>query len=108
WFANDIDFNGFPTVLYGAINGTNGAISTGLAYHGNSSYDFNPSIGVSDQGSNAFAVWLNWAYTNPSAGVPVSAAVNGVAPGGGVPNLAGTDLTLVTGTSTTSIGTFGA
>ncbi|HEX6523125.1 MAG TPA: hypothetical protein VF070_24475 [Streptosporangiaceae bacterium] len=108
WFANDIDFNGLPSVLYGAIDGTNGAISTGLAYHSNSSYDFNPSISVSDRGSNAFAVWVNWAYTDPSAGVPVSATVNGVAPGGGVPDLVGTDLTLVTGKSSTSIATFGA
>jgi hypothetical protein len=108
WFTNAIDDNGFPTVLYGAINVNSGQLSAGLAYHNSSSYDFNPSIGVSDQGSRGVAIWLNWAYTTPAAGVPVSAAVNGVGPGGGVPNLIGTDLTLVTGTSTTSITTFGA
>jgi hypothetical protein len=108
WFANDVDFDGFPTVLYGAINVTSGQISTGLAYHGNGSDDFNPSIGVSRQGSSTVAIWVNWAYTVPSAGVPVSATINGVAPGNGVPNLIGTDLTLATGTSTTSITTFGA
>lgn len=108
WFANDIDFNGFPTVLYGAINGINGAISDAVAYHSNTSDDFNPSIGVSDQGGGTVAIWVNWAYTDSSVGVPVSAAINGVAPGGGVPNLTGTDLTLKTGTSTTSITSFGA
>jgi hypothetical protein len=108
WFTNDIDDNGFPTVLYGAINVNSGQITSGLAYHSNSSDDFNPSIGVSHQGSNTVAVWLNWSYTDSSRNVPVSAAVNGVAPGGGVPNLAGTELTLVTGVSATSITTFGA
>ena len=108
WFANDIDFNGFPTVLYGAINGTSGQITTGVAYHSTTSDDFNPSMGVSDQGGGTVAIWVNWSYTNTSAGVPVSAAINGVAPGGGIPNLAGTDLTLKTGTSATSITSFGA
>lgn len=108
WFANDINFNGFPTVLYGAINGVTGAVSDAVAYHSNTSDDFNPSIGVSDQGGGTVAIWVNWAYTDSSAGLPVSAAINGVAPGGGVPNLTGTDLTLKTGTSTTSITSFGA
>jgi hypothetical protein len=108
WFANDVDDGGFPTVLYGAIDGTNGNISDALAYHGSGSDDFNPSIGVSPRGSNTDAIWVNWAYTMPSAGVPVSAAINGVAPGNGVPNLTGSDLTVVTGTSATSINTFGA
>ncbi|MBV9449953.1 MAG: hypothetical protein JO345_29095 [Streptosporangiaceae bacterium] len=108
WFANGIDDSGFPTVLYGAIDATNGNISDALAFHGNGTDDFNPSIGVSDQGSRGVAVWLNWAYTDPSAGVPVSDTINGVFPGNSVPNLTGSDLTLVTGTSTTSITTFGA
>jgi hypothetical protein len=108
WFANDVDDNGFPTVLYGAINVITGGVTDALAYHGGSSDDFNPSIGVSDRGSNTVAIWVNWAYTDSSAGVPVSDTINGVAPGGGVPNLAGSDLTLATGTSATSITTFGA
>jgi len=108
WFANDIDYNGFPTVLYGAIDVTSGQTDTALAFHSNASDDFSPSIGVSDQGSNTVAVWLNWAYTDASAGVPVSATINGVSPGNGVPDLAGTDLTLMTGVSATSINTFGA
>jgi hypothetical protein len=109
WFANDVDDGGFPTVQYGVINGTNGNVQHALAFHSsNGSDDFNPSIGVSPQGSNTDAVWLNWAYTVPSAGVPVSATVNGLAPGTSVRNLVGSDLTLVTGVSATSISTFGA
>ena len=108
WFANDIDDGGYPTVLYGAINGTNGNIADALAYHGDNSDDFGPSIGVSPQGGNTDAVWLNWAYTASSVGVPVSATINGIDPGNGVPNLIGSDLTLATGKSATSINTFGA
>jgi hypothetical protein len=108
WFANDIDDGGYPTPLYGAINTSSGQITDALAYHGGGSDDFNPSIGVSDQGNNTVAIWLNWAYTISSAGVPVSATVNGVAPGNGVRNLVGSDLTLVTGASATSNTTFGA
>ncbi|HLK00124.1 MAG TPA: hypothetical protein VKU39_09485 [Streptosporangiaceae bacterium] len=108
WFSNDIDYNGFPTVLYGAIDGSSGQTETALAFHSNTSDDFSPSIGVSHQGSNTVAIWLNWAYTDTSSGVPVSVTINGVAPGAGVPDLLGSDLTLVTGVSATSITTFGA
>lgn len=108
WFANDVNDGGYPTVMYGAINVTSGQITDALAYHGGSSDDFNPSLGVSDQGNNTVAVWLNWAYTVQSAGVPVSATINGLAPGNGIRNLVGTDQTLVTGSSATSITTFGA
>jgi hypothetical protein len=108
WFANDVNDNGYPTVQYGAINANTGEVTDALAYHSSSSDDFNPSIAVSDQGDGTVAVWVNWAYTVPSQGVAVSATVNGVAPGSGVPDLVGNDLTLVTGTSATSIATFGA
>lgn len=108
WFTNVIDFDGLPTVLYGAIDGTTGDLSDALAYHSSTSADFNSSISVSPRGSNLDAIWLNWAYTDTPAGVRASAAINGVAPGGGVPDLIGSDLTLVTGASTTSISTFGA
>jgi hypothetical protein len=108
WFANAIDDAGFPTVLYGAINVITGAVTDALAFHSSASDDFNPSVGVSDRGSNSVAIWVNWAYTSASAGVPVSDTINGVPPGGGVPALAGSDLTLVTGVSATAISTFGA
>jgi len=108
WFTNDISDGGYPTVMYGVIDGTNGNIEDALAYHGGGSDDFNPSIGVSPQGSNTDAIWLNWAYTDTNAGTAVSATINGVAPGDGVPDLTGSDLTMVTGVSATSITTFGA
>jgi len=108
WFTNDVDDDGYPTPQYGAINVSTGSISHALAFHGGGSDDFNPSIGVSDRGNGTAAVWVNWAYTVPSAGVPVSATINGLAPGQGVQELAGSDLTLATGTSATSTTTFGA
>jgi hypothetical protein len=108
WFSHGVDDNGFPTILYGAIDVTNGQVTAALAYHGNSSDDFNPSIGLNDTGGGRVAIWLNWAYTQTGSGVPVSDTVGGVAPGSGVPNLAGADLTLVTGSSTSTISTFGA
>jgi hypothetical protein len=110
WFANDISDNGFPTVMYGAIDVINGDIDAALAYHDGTSDDFSPSIGVSDQGSGTVAIWLNWAYTDTANGVPVSDTINGVGPGDGVPNLTSSDLTLTTGTSYTGASntTFGA
>jgi hypothetical protein len=58
-------------------------------------------------GSSTNFIWVNWAYTQPNEGVPVSGTVAGVAPGQGVPELVGNDLTLVTGSSTATISTFG-
>ncbi len=107
WFAHDLNDQGFPTVRYGAINVTNGQLTGAVAYHTPSSDDFNPSIAVSDAGNNTNFIWVNWAYTDARNGVPVSDTVAGVAPGEGVPNLAGADLTLVRGSSTSSIATFG-
>jgi len=107
WFAHGVNFQGFPTVRYGAINVTNGQPTTAVAYHSPSSDDFNPSIAVSDAGGNTNFIWVNWAYTNAQNGVPVSDTVAGVAPGEGVPVLAGADLTLVRGSSTSAIATFG-
>src|SRR6266702_193156 len=106
-FAHGVNFQGFPTVRYGAINVTNGQPTTAVAYHSPSSDDFNPSIAVSDAGGNTNFIWVNWAYTNAQNGVPVSDTVAGVAPGEGVPVLAGADLTLVRGSSTSAIATFG-
>jgi hypothetical protein len=40
------------------------AAETFVYIDGDSGYDFDPPVGVSDQGSNAFAVWVNWAYTD--------------------------------------------
>jgi hypothetical protein len=108
WFTHGIDDQGLPTILYGAVNVTNGRTSTALAFHSTGSFDFNSSIGVSDAGNNTNHIWVNWAYTAPNAGVPVSDTVVGVAPGQGIPNEVGNDLTLVRGSSTAAISTFGA
>jgi len=106
WFAHGVDDDGFPTIRYGAINVQTDRASTALAFHSDGSDDFNPSIGVSDVGGSSY-IWVNWAYTISSAGVPVSDTVAGVAPGQGVPELVGNDLTLVTGASSDSISSFG-
>jgi hypothetical protein len=108
WFTHDIDYQGFPTVLYGGIDVTTDQIETAIAFDSNTSDDFNPSIAVTDAGNNTNFIWVDWSYTDTSYGVPVSDTVAGVAPGQGVPNLAGVDLTLVTGSSTSTISTFGA
>jgi hypothetical protein len=107
WFTHGVDDSGYPTVRYGAIDVKTDQAITADAFHGNGSDDFNPSIGVTDAGSNTNYIWVNWAYTDKSAGVPVSDTVVGIAPGQGVPNEIGADLTLVTGSSTSSISTFG-
>ena len=52
-------------------------------------------------------VWLNWAYTDTPNGVPTTDTVNGVLPGGGVPNLTSGDLVLVNGFTTTTNFRFG-
>jgi hypothetical protein len=108
WFAHGVDDSGFPTIRYGAIDVTSGQVFSALAYHANGSDDFNPSIGLTDTGNGNVDVWLNWAYTRSGSGVPVSDTVGGVQPGAGLPNLVGADLTLVTGSSTSTISTFGA
>jgi len=107
WFAHGVNDAGFPTVRYGAINVATNQVQTDLAFHGGSSDDFNPSIGVSDAGSNTNFIWVNWAYTQAGSGVAVSDTVAGVAPGEGIPELDGADLTLVRGSSTSAISTFG-
>lgn len=107
WFTNDVNDGGYPTVLYGAINVKTDQASTALAFHGSGSDDFNPSIGVTDAGDNTNYIWVNWAYTDTPDGVPVSATVAGVAPGQGIPELEDADLTLVTGSSTSTLSGFG-
>ncbi len=107
WFANDVNDSGYPTVRYGAIGVKTNQATTAEAYHGAGSDDFNPSIAVTDAGGGTNYIWVNWAYTDTPAGTPVSDTVAGVAPGEGVPNEVDADLTLVTGSSTSSISTFG-
>jgi hypothetical protein len=107
WFAHGVDDQGLPTVRYGGIDVTANQDTTALAFHGTGSYDFNPSIGVFPVSGNTDNVWVNWAYTDPSNGVATSATVAGVPAGGGVPDLVGQDLTLVSGSATATHSGFG-
>lgn len=102
WFTHGHNISGFPGVRWGAINTANNTVQVANAFHAGTSDDFNPSIGAFEAAPNSFYIWLNWAYTNTGANpcVNTSTTVNGVAPGGGVPALIGTDLTLATGSNT--------
>ena len=81
----------------------------GFMAAGDSSYDFNPSLGVSNVGGLA-RVWLNWAATDPVNDLPASVLVDSAAPGTGVPNLLGTALLSFVGgvTSQTRFGDYSA
>lgn len=107
YFTHGVDRNGFPSVQYGAVNVTSNSVSTAAAFHGPKSDDFNPSLGLFQTGANSVRIWLNWAYTASGGGVPTSDVVNVVLPGGGLPNLTGTELRLIKGSVTTSNFRFG-
>lgn len=109
WFTHGHAIAGFPGVRYGAISTAANTATVANAYHSGTSDDFNPSIGAFEPSPNGFYIWLNWAYTDTRA-TPcrnTSVAVNGVVPGGGVPALTGTDLTLAIGSVTTTNTRFG-
>jgi hypothetical protein len=101
WFTHAVDVGGRPGVRYGAVDlyGHTATVAT-VAYSATSD-DFNPSIGVSDAGQGLDYVWLNWAYTDTAARpcADVSAAVDGVPPGDGVPDRVGTGAVLVRGSA---------
>jgi hypothetical protein len=107
WFTHGMDIAGFPGIRYGAVNVAANTVQVAEAFHGSSSDDFNPSLAVTPTTGNLVYVWVNWAYTDTSAGVATSDTTNGVLPGGGVPNLTGSDLPLVIGFSTSSNFRFG-
>jgi hypothetical protein len=107
WFTHGANIGGFPGVRYGAIGTTANNVTAALAFHSGTSDDFNPSIGAFEETPNSFYLSLNWAYTDQPACVNTSTTVNGVAPGGGVPNLVATDLTLAVGSVTTTNTRFG-
>jgi hypothetical protein len=107
YFTHGVDRGGFPSVQYGAVSLSANTVQTAAANHSSTSDDFNPSLGLFPTGTNAVRIWVNWAYTDTSHGVPTTDAVNGVLPGTGLPNLVGTDFKLVTGSSTASNFRFG-
>ncbi|QKV80676.1 hypothetical protein [Amycolatopsis sp. Hca4] len=109
WFTHGIAIGSFPGIRYGAIRLSDNAPFVALAYRSGTSDDFNPSIGVSDAGGGGASnyIWLNWAYTDTNANVATSVTVDGVLPGGGVPNLIGTGTVLVNGAATSTNTRFG-
>lgn len=116
WFTHGINIAGFPGVRYGAINTATNTVTVTNVFHSGTSDDFNPSLSATEIAPNAFYIHLNWAYTDilvaPGAACVAgsrntSHAVNGVAPGCGMPALIGTDLTLAIGTMTTTNTRFG-
>lgn len=107
WFAHGLSFSTFPTVLYGALSLIDGSITEALAYHTNTSDDFNPSIGVGNNPGGGNFIFVNWAYTDSSVGTAASVTIDSVAPHGGVPDLVGSGSTLATGSRTTVESRFG-
>jgi hypothetical protein len=112
WFAHTVNLSGFPAIQYGALNlatsGTGGvATTTQFAFESATSYDWNPSIALSEATSNQVRIFLNWAVTDPSTGQNVSLRVSGVGPGEGVPSLAGIGTTVFTGSGTSTNTRFG-
>ena len=107
WFAHGMDISGFPGIRYGAISTVSNTAQVAEAFHNSSSDDFNPSLAVTPTTGSEVFVWVNWAYTDTGNGIATSDTVNGVLPGGGVPNLSNTDLPLVNGFSTTTNFRFG-
>jgi hypothetical protein len=109
WFTHGIDIAGFPSVRYGAINTASNTAQVATAFRSITSDDFNPSIGVGPPtpGTNSVNIFLNWAFTDILNAMPTSATVDGVQPGGGVPDLMGTGLILKKGSSTSSNSRFG-
>lgn len=102
WFTHGNAIGNFPGVRWGAINTATNTVQVANAFHSGTSDDFNPSLGAFEVAANSLNIWLNWAYTDTGATpcANTSTTVNGVAPGGGIPALIATDLTLVTGSNT--------
>ena len=109
WFTHGNAIGSFPGIRYGAINTAANTVQVASAFHSGTSDDFNPSLGAFEVAPNSLNVWVQWAYTDTGASpcVNTSTTVNGVAPGGGTPALVATDLTLATGSNTTTNTRFG-
>jgi hypothetical protein len=74
WFTHNTWAANHPAVRYGAINTATNTESDALVVHSSSSDDFNPSIAVSLNGASR-TIFLNWTYTDPPAGIPVTDTV---------------------------------
>ncbi|HEV8563105.1 MAG TPA: hypothetical protein VGR06_42860 [Actinophytocola sp.] len=109
WLTHGNNIAGFPGVQYGAINTANNTVQVANVFHSGTSDDFNPSLAAFEVAPNSLNIFVQWAYTDPGASPcrNTSTTVNGVAPGGGIPALIATDLTLAIGTVTTNNTRFG-
>jgi hypothetical protein len=106
WFAHTTSVSNHPVVRYGAINTNFFTETDALALHSATSDDFNPSIAVGLNGTST-TIFLNWAYTDVPAGIPVTAAVATVTVSIGstdppLPIINGTDTKLIVGGITAS------
>jgi len=102
WFTHAVKVSGFPAVRYGAISlsssGTGGvSVTTANAFKSATSYDWNPSLTLSELSTNSVRIFLNWAVTDPATGQNLSLRVSGVGPGEGVPSLIGIGTNVFTG-----------
>jgi hypothetical protein len=98
-----------PAVRYGAVNVDTNTVATAVAYHGPDSDDFNSSIAVGMTGGASRTIFLNWAYSDVKAGLPVTPTVAAVtiAAADPPPPLIGKDVPLWTVGGITSDNRFG-
>jgi hypothetical protein len=98
WFTHTTSVSNHATVRYGAINISDNTEIDGLALHSATSDDFNPSIAVAVNGASR-TIFLNWAYTDRPAGIPVTDAVAAITVNStdSPPPINGKDLKLITG-----------
>lgn len=110
WFAHGVSQLFHPTtVRFGYINLVSNTETDSITtVDPLFSDEFNGSVGVGLIQGGAEAIFLNWAYTDPSKGVQVSPAVDSFVFNGTVPSTFGTQQTLVSGTaiSTTLFGNY--
>jgi len=110
WFAHGVSLIFHPTtVRFGYINLVNNTETDSImTVDPLFSDEFNGSVGVGIIPGSSEAIFLNWAYTDPSKGVQVSPAVDSFVFNGTLPSTVGAQQTLTTGTaiSTTLFGRY--
>lgn len=74
WFVHEVRLGNHPAIRYGAVNTATNTVATAVAFHGPTSDDFNASIAVGINGTSR-TIFLNWAYTDVPAGIPVTDTV---------------------------------
>ncbi len=101
WFTHSVRQqppNFASTVRYGYVDvTTNQLTDSQLIVDQGNSYELNGSVGVGLNANGTEAVFLNWAYTDPSKNLTVSDAVDAFVFNGSLPSPAGSMQTLITG-----------